>query len=118
MRMTNIFDCDQTTMSPSNFASHVTFSCKYTKDSRAVGFQMFLISESEPDKLLVAQKINRRTASIEIDDSNYSRYYQVFLIPIFDGTGIVNSDVEFQKSKVKSRTSPNVLGKLIARDMQ
>ena len=76
--------------------------CTYPSNSPATGFQM--IAGSSDHKLYVEQTTHT-TATVEVEETGV---YQVSIFPLREGTGILDSNVEYTQQVTISNLVPTV----------
>lgn len=86
----------------------ISAQCSYFKFSAASGFQMIvqLGSGYKIRKLYVNHTVNCHTSvTIEVEESGL---YLVSIIPIIQGTGIINATVEYRETVVVGNTTTTI----------
>ena len=76
------------------FFSIITVECTYPIDSLAIGFQVIVqqISDSSQVHRLYVEQTTHTTATVEVEETGV---YQVSIFPLREGTGILDSNVEY-----------------------
>ena len=74
---------------------NITVQCTYS-DSQATGFQVIVqqISDSSQVHKLYVEQTTHTTATVEVEETGV---YQVSIFPLREGTGILDSNVEFME---------------------
>ena len=75
-------------------ATVITVECIYSSNSLATGFQVIAqqISNSSQVHKLYVEQTTHTTATIEVEETGV---YQVSIFPLREGTGILDSNVEY-----------------------
>ena len=85
----------------------ITVQCTYSPNSQATGFQVIAqqISNSSQVHRLYVEQTTHTTATVEVEETGV---YQVSIFPLREGTGILDSNVEYtqQVSVVEATTEP------------
>ena len=95
--------------------SIITVECTYSSNSLATGFQVIAqqISNSSQVHKLYVEQTTHTTATVEVEETGV---YQVSIFPLREGTGILDSNVEYtqQVSFVEATTEPPTIATLAA----
>ena len=68
--------------------------CTYPSNSPATGFQMIAHLTGSSDHKLYVEQTTHTTATVEVEETGV---YQVSIFPLREGTGILDSNVEFME---------------------